>query len=857
MTTIRTNSLHWTLGALLALFGVLMLVTPHHFASPVYTLIQPHLTVWGFAFVLAGVALLVTVTLAARRRWVVAARIAAAGMLLLLAVGFVVVSAWTATVFYGTLGVGCLGAAVLPATSARRPRRDFFALLIGVSMVLNGLLILVAPHQFSAAVYDLMRPYLPWIALVFLSGGAALLIVNGVARSPRWAIWVAHLLAAAGLYGWMTLNALSWVLTGVVYSAVMGSSILALPWLGPRLDAFDGRRLHVRLGLTLATSAAVPLILAMAMMTQQQQELTITTALADQQQTAQVLAQDVAAYLRLHRGAVVTVAQEPDLLALPPAEQVARLGGVQAAFPDFALLNTFDARGNALVRTDGLPLSPPAEVLPLFTEARRTGQPVITLGVGPVRKRPRVEISAPVFDGTGAFAGIILGVIDIESFGQTVARVAQHAATSVTLVDADGRLIAQADVPVTEFLRDRSTLPPVAALQAGGATAGALRYREGGQDRLAGFARLPEGGWGVVVEEPTSVVLANIYAGRDLAFGVLMLMLAGAAAIGTHVAHHLTRPLDQLAQATARVADDHAPMPLPRSGIREVADLTAIFAAMRERLAARTAERDRLYVEERAARTEAEQAIQLRDAFLSIAAHELRNVLSALVGRAHLLQRRLHAGAQVSERDERTVRMLAAQGQRMTRLITGMLDFSQLEQGQLQLEVAALDVGALAERVVAEIEPTLDTHQVAYQGPPDPVLVQGDALRLEQVLLNLLQNAVRYSPHGGPVMVQLHTEAAVVRLSVRDQGIGIPVADRSRLFTRFARGGNAATHQIRGTGLGLYVVGEIVRMHGGQVEVDSTEGVGSTFTVILPRQAEDSAGRTVAPVAMLSVSQRE
>lgn len=114
------------------------------------------------------------------------------------------------------------------------------------------------------------------------------------------------------------------------------------------------------------------------------------------------------------------------------------------------------------------------------------------------------------------------------------------------------------------------------------------------------------------------------------------------------------------------------------------------------------------------------------------------------------------------------------------------------------------------------------------------MVVQGDELRLEQVLQNLIQNAVKYSPNGGDVVIELDTSGQTARISVRDQGIGVPHAAIPHLFTRFYRAENANPKHISGMGIGLYVVREIVQLHGGVVHVKSEEGQGSEFTVELP-----------------------
>jgi signal transduction histidine kinase len=126
------------------------------------------------------------------------------------------------------------------------------------------------------------------------------------------------------------------------------------------------------------------------------------------------------------------------------------------------------------------------------------------------------------------------------------------------------------------------------------------------------------------------------------------------------------------------------------------------------------------------------------------------------------------------------------------------------------------------------------THQFVIEGDDTPLLVQGDELRLEQVVHNLIGNAVKYSPAGGLVRLTLQQRGEQVSLAVTDHGMGISAAALPHLFDRFYRAPNAADHAISGLGIGLYVVHEIVVLHGGTVTVTSEEGVGSTFTVVLP-----------------------
>jgi len=253
-------------------------------------------------------------------------------------------------------------------------------------------------------------------------------------------------------------------------------------------------------------------------------------------------------------------------------------------------------------------------------------------------------------------------------------------------------------------------------------------------------------------------------------------------------------------------------------------------AAEREQLREREAQ---LKLEQES-RKQMEALVRMRDEFLTVASHELRTPLTALLGNAQLLKRHAQRATVFSERDRRSVDVIADQASRLNRMVLTLLDLSRLQMGQMTLQRAPLDLGALARRVVEEVRPTNTKHTIEYIGPDAPLMIDGDALRLEQVLQNLVQNAIKYSPAGGPVRVQVGGHADMVSVAVTDEGIGIPAASLSQLFQRFYRAANVDGRYISGLGIGLYVVKEIVSRHGGRIEVASVEGQGSTFTVWLP-----------------------
>ncbi len=268
--------------------------------------------------------------------------------------------------------------------------------------------------------------------------------------------------------------------------------------------------------------------------------------------------------------------------------------------------------------------------------------------------------------------------------------------------------------------------------------------------------------------------------------------------------------------------------------VREVMGITQDVTEQKhaQRRLAEALERERLL------RQEAETASELRDQFISIASHELRTPLTSAVGYAELLNRRLIEGATVGPEERRMLGTIFKQTARLNRMIADLLDISRLEKGQLELDRQAVDLGAVVEAVVQEWRPTGHRHRIELEVQPSnghgPVMVHGDAIRLHQVFQNLLQNAIKYSPYGGDVRVTVKRVGDRAQVTVADQGIGIPQEARGQLFQRFYRAPNSEAFHISGLGVGLYVVREIVRLHGGEIGFDSEEGRGTTFTVSLP-----------------------
>lgn len=251
-------------------------------------------------------------------------------------------------------------------------------------------------------------------------------------------------------------------------------------------------------------------------------------------------------------------------------------------------------------------------------------------------------------------------------------------------------------------------------------------------------------------------------------------------------------------------------------------------------LAEEIARRAALAMENAQLYRQAQDALRLREQFLTIAAHELKTPLTTLIGQGQLMQRRAERDGEMSARARRSLSIMNDQLRRLNHMVRALLDISRIETGQLSVERIRLDICGLVRQVVSEVQVSVEDRQIEVVCPDAPLMVLGDALRLEQVLLNLIQNALNYSQPPAPTIVTVQQEDEHAAIAVKDHGIGIPAAARAHLFTRFYRAENAETQHSGGMGIGLAVVKEIVVLHSGDVEVESVEGEGSTFTIRLP-----------------------
>jgi PAS domain S-box-containing protein len=253
-------------------------------------------------------------------------------------------------------------------------------------------------------------------------------------------------------------------------------------------------------------------------------------------------------------------------------------------------------------------------------------------------------------------------------------------------------------------------------------------------------------------------------------------------------------------------------------------------ATQRSRL---EAERVHLLTLEQKARADAQTALHVRNEFLSVAAHELRTPVTSLRAYGQLLLRVLTRGGELEPgRVERALAVFDRQSAKLAHLVSHLLDISFIESGRMTLDCRETDLTLLIQEAVEVASARSAIHTLAVHAPPR-VLAIVDAVRIEQVITNLIDNAIKYSPHGGPVDVVLTTPSeGGVQLEVRDRGVGIPAELREHIFERFYQG--HAAEYGSGMGLGLYISRQIVELHGGSIVAVFPADGGTCVVVTLP-----------------------
>ena len=337
-------------------------------------------------------------------------------------------------------------------------------------------------------------------------------------------------------------------------------------------------------------------------------------------------------------------------------------------------------------------------------------------------------------------------------------------------------------------------------------------------------------------------LLARLQAGEVVLNDLTQTMTSGAPTFGAHEV--LVAPMHIGTHLTGVLTLDYG------GTVHTFTQEEVTLAGAVAKLASLVIERERLLqegTEARARELALRETTQRMDEFLGIVAHELRTPLSGLKGFAQtlLVQTAQGKGPQLAAWQEKALTGLDLAAARLGELIDDLLDMARLQAGQLELLPEPTDLVPLVQRVITRLQLTTERHTIVLVSSVERLVLSIDPRRMEQVLVNLISNAIKYSPEGGPIEVTIaeESERQEALLSVRDHGIGIPAQQQAQIFQCFVQAENARAYGIEGTGLGLYLCRALLERHGGRIWYESVEGQGSTFFIALPVGSEAAPGR--------------
>ena len=389
----------------------------------------------------------------------------------------------------------------------------------------------------------------------------------------------------------------------------------------------------------------------------------------------------------------------------------------------------------------------------------------------------------------------------------------------VDLVDAEGRL-QHALTHHADRHKSRMAGELVQRLEAGAGTPGSMAWTVAtGRSHLAQFDPSRS-----EVDEPEAAPLAGAAGAIGPSACFIVPLVARGRTLGAMAAVH--------AESHRGFTDDDC----------------ALLVELAQR-AALALDNARLYADAQAARSQAERANRAKDEFLAMLGHELRNPLAPIVTALHLMARR--AGDTSAERH-----IIERQVEHLSRLVDDLLDVSRIARGKIQIEREAMDMRAVVERAMELAQPALErrARPVELHLPAEPVIVEGDAVRLAQVVSNLLHNAAKFTGPEEPIALTLAQQGGIVELAVEDHGTGIAPELLPRVFDLFTQGEQGMDRHAGGLGLGLAIVKTLVQLHGGTVHAESEgPGRGSRFIVRLPSAAPAAAPRARQEAAALPV----
>jgi signal transduction histidine kinase len=465
---------------------------------------------------------------------------------------------------------------------------------------------------------------------------------------------------------------------------------------------------------------------------------------------------------------------------------------------------------------------------------------------------PYMTLAVPIERYTGRAIGVLQVQVNLKYVWDLVSKLKVGTGGYAYAVARNGDLIAHPDISLVLQQRNVTHLNQVrSALQSPTDAENptwTVARNLGGQEVFSSWALIPVLGWAVFVEQPVEEVYGPLYASLMRTSGLLLVGLGMALIASLLVARRVVRPLETLRRGVERIGGGDMNSRLDVKTGDEIELLAEEFNKMSENLrgaydglerkvADRT--RDLAFANERL-----QELDRLKSDFVSNVSHELRTPLTAIKGAVDLILREV-AGP-LTEKQVHYLTRVRSNTQHLAGLINDLLDLSKIESGKIEMKSSRVSMGGLVHEVVETLRPIAAEKGIALEAaiPEQSIMVWADRDKVNQVLMNLIGNAIKFTPAQGTVTVSaLKNGNESIRVSVCDDGPGILAAEKEKIFDKFYQIAEVDGVKPKGTGLGLAICKALVELHGGRIWVETEMNRGSTFSFTLPASGALNSSR--------------
>ena len=461
---------------------------------------------------------------------------------------------------------------------------------------------------------------------------------------------------------------------------------------------------------------------------------------------------------------------------------------------------------------------------------------------------PRITIAVPIEPFRGEIIGVLTATVNVRYVWDVVQEIRVGDSGYAYVVSDTGALVAHPDLFLVLQRKDFSGLPQVAALRNPVQEGGDIgTYRNVyGKWVLASHAAIPEVGWTVMVERPLTEAYGPLIASLARTGGILLVACLTAVGAAALLGRRVLYPIEELRRGAARLEAGDLETKLTVKTGDEFEELAEDFNRMAARLRDSYADLEKKVeirtheLEEKSRQLELES--KHKSQFLANMSHELRTPLNAILGYTELIVDGIYG--QPSEQMQSVLQRIDINGRHLLGLINDVLDLSKIEAGQFTLSLTDYSLQEVVQSVFTGVEALAAGKGLAFRTdvPPDLPRGRGDERRIAQVLLNLTGNAIKFTD-AGAVTIKASAQNGTFTVAVHDTGPGIEEADQARIFGEFQQVDGSSTRAKGGSGLGLSIAKRIVELHGGRIWVESSRGIGSTFSFTLPIAIERQAGQ--------------